>query len=62
VFEKQACQLAMVNIADINSGNDSVCSDIVLVVVKNMSTTFLNQTYIHKIRQKHIKNTAIQKS
>jgi hypothetical protein len=28
VFEKQACHLAKVNMADMNKGNDSVYSDI----------------------------------
>jgi hypothetical protein len=27
VFEKQACQLVMVNMADINNDNDSLYSD-----------------------------------
>jgi hypothetical protein len=32
VFEKQACHLAMVNVADINSDNDCVYTDVVIAM------------------------------
>jgi hypothetical protein len=47
VSEKQACQLAMVNMVDVNSDND-----ILIAVVKKMSTSRLNQIYIHRIIKK----------
>jgi hypothetical protein len=51
VFEKQACHLAVVNMADMHSDKDSVYSDSVIMVVKKMSTSLLNQIYNHKVTQ-----------
>jgi hypothetical protein len=52
VFEKQACQMATVNMTDIN--NDTVCmySDTVVMVVKKKSTSLHNQLYNFKIKTK----------
>jgi hypothetical protein len=60
-FEKQACQLAVVNMADIHS--NFVHRAYNAKYVKKMSISFLNQIYNHKIRQEYnvcIKNTVIK--
>jgi hypothetical protein len=49
---KQACKLAIVNIADVYNDSDSVCVNIMMAVVKMMSVSIFNQIYHHEIRQK----------
>jgi len=50
MFIKHACQLAVVNMADENSDNDIVYSDIVTASVKELSTKFCNHICSHNIR------------
>jgi hypothetical protein len=53
VFEKQAYQLAVVNMTDINNASDSVYRDIMIVAEKKRtSTSLLNQIHNHKIKKR----------
>jgi hypothetical protein len=57
VYEKHACQLAVVNMADVNNDNDGAYSD---SSSEKMSTDLLNQIYNLKIKKNKMHALKIQ--